>query len=370
MKIGIDARLLNETGIGRYIRNLILELSNVDQKNTYVVFLNSQSADSFALPNNRWKKVVVDAHWHSIKEQFMMPKICAREHLDILHVPYFNIPILYQGKIVVTMHDLTTLKYPTGKASTLPPFLYGLKLFALKVLLSVGLRKAVEIISVSNTTKQEVLHYFLLPEQKITVTYEGVDEKIIHMDTKIAPSLFSYPYILYVGNAYPHKNLNILVDAFVKIHAQNPSLHLVFVGPDDYFYTQLKNRVLQLPIQPYIQFFGYANDLSLQILYSHAETLVFPSLSEGFGLPALEALYNGVPVACSNISVFHEILGDNVTYFSPRDSTNMAAQILSSIHNKNSISDSVRKKLAEKFNWKVMAIETLHVYEKSMQKSL
>ena len=118
MKIGIDARLVNETGVGRYVRNLIAELGKIDDKNSYVVFLRKSAFDSFALPNARWTKRLADIPWHSVTEQLFMPAIFNSEHLDLLHVPYFNVPLFYFGKFIVTIHDLTILHFDTGKATT------------------------------------------------------------------------------------------------------------------------------------------------------------------------------------------------------------------------------------------------------------
>src|SRR3989344_5912882 len=117
MKIGIDARLINETGVGRYIRNLINVLARIDRINSYIVFVRD---DSWNPPNERWEKRIIDIPWHSISEQLIFPWLLIKEHLDLVHIPYFNVPIFYPGKFVVTIHDLTILHFDTGKATTLP----------------------------------------------------------------------------------------------------------------------------------------------------------------------------------------------------------------------------------------------------------
>jgi glycosyltransferase involved in cell wall biosynthesis len=154
MRIGIDARLMNETGVGRYIRNLISELKKIDKKNEYIIFRNN-------IP------------WHSFAEQIRMPLLYYRAHLDLLHVPYFNVPFLYFKKFIVTIHDLTILHFDTGKASTLPYVMYKLKRFAYYLLLLKAIHWSEKIIAVSHTTKQEILdHFDVLPEH-IEVIYEG-----------------------------------------------------------------------------------------------------------------------------------------------------------------------------------------------------
>lgn len=173
MKIGIDARLINETGVGRYIRNLISELGKIDKTNTYVIFLRKNSYNFFRSPNARWEKRLADVPWHSVAEQLFMPAIFNREHLDLLHVPYFNVPLFYFGKFVVTIHDLTILHFDTGKASTLPYIFYKIRRIGYHLELLKALSWAEKIIAVSETTKKEILdHFDVLPEH-VTVIYEG-----------------------------------------------------------------------------------------------------------------------------------------------------------------------------------------------------
>jgi glycosyltransferase involved in cell wall biosynthesis len=171
MKIGIDARLIKETGVGRYIRNLIRELALLDTTNTYVVFVRRD--DDFVPPNSRWSKRIANVPWHSIMEQLRMPTIFYREKLDLLHVPYFNVPLLYFKKFIVTIHDLTILHFNTGKASTHPFLLYQLRRFGYYIELLKALFWSEKIIAVSQTTKQEILNHFDIVPENIEVIYEG-----------------------------------------------------------------------------------------------------------------------------------------------------------------------------------------------------
>ena len=175
MKIGIDGRLINETGVGRYIRNLIRELARIDKTNNYVVFVLD---NSWVPPNERWEKRIIDVRWHSVAEQLIIPWVLMKEHLDLVHIPYFNVPIFYPGKFIVTIHDLTILHFDTGKATTLPIFFYKVRRLGYYLALTVGLRRAQKIIAVSKTTKQEIVDHFQIDPNKILVTYEGVDKKI------------------------------------------------------------------------------------------------------------------------------------------------------------------------------------------------
>jgi len=173
MKIGIDARLIGETGVGRYIRNLIAELGKIDRTNSYIVFLRKNAFDAFELPNAGWKKRLADVPWHSIAEQLFMPAIFNREHLDLLHIPYFNVPLFYFGKFIVTIHDLTILHFDTGKATTLPYVFYKFRRLGYYISLMKAIFWSEKVIAVSQTTKCEILDHFDVPREHIEVIYEG-----------------------------------------------------------------------------------------------------------------------------------------------------------------------------------------------------
>lgn len=356
MRIGIDARLIEETGVGRYIRNLLRTLGEIDRSNEYVIFLRKKSFGSFVLPNPRWTKVLAEVQWHTLAEQIVMPTVFRNAHLDLVHIPYHNAPIFYSGAMVVTIHDLTILHFNTGKATTLPQSLYQLKRLGYWLELWIGLRKAKKIIAVSEATKREIIDHFHIDPPKITVTYEGVDDKISNIQYPISNKkrLIEDPYFLYVGNAYPHKNLETLLLAF-----KSSNKKLVLVGNDDFFYRRLREIVRSESVI----FFGPANDAQLANLYRNAKALVFPSLMEGFGLPALEALSLGCPVVASDIPVFHEILGDNATYFDPKDPEDIRA----SLNRIKKPTQETHQKILATYSWQRMAKETLNIYERSIR---
>lgn len=161
-------------------------------------------------------------------------------------------------------------------------------------------------------------------------------------------------YFLYVGNAYPHKNLEVLLESFKDIHGAK----LVLVGKDDYFYKRLKQTDLVRSLKGRVVFKTSVSDGDLNTLYKGAQAFVFPSLMEGFGLPALEALANGCPVIVSDIPVFHEILGSSAAYFDPRDVSGLT-KILSAVIQKR---PHVNTEIVNNYSWKKMAEETLRVY--------
>lgn len=362
MRIGIDCRLWNETGVGRYIRNLVSSLAELDtHNNEYILFMKREEYDSFVTPGNNFRKHLTNIHWHSFLEQTLFLKHLYQANLDLVHFPYFSFPILYTRPFVITIHDLILFHYPTGKASQLPMPLYNLKLTAYKQLMRHAAVYAKKIIAVSHATKEEIISQLHAKPEKIVVTYEGV------MDSSqftVRSSPLKNPYFLYVGNAYPHKNLDKLLKAFAEFSKEISRVDLVLVGKQDYFYEELKRKLLFFRIERSVNILQNVSDEELIALYKNAIALVLPSLMEGFGLPTVEAMANHCLVAVSDIPAFREICGDAAVYFDPTDRESIR-QTLKRIYFEsesfipNKICGMERAKI---FSWKKMAEETLQVY--------
>lgn len=169
MRIGIDARLWNETGVGRYIRALFRYLPK-DQE--FVWFLGQREYDTLETPE-KWKKVLATPHWHTINEQIVMPFLYYKEGLDLLHVPYVNFPVLYFGKTISTIHDLIPDHYRTGRATTLPFWFYPIKKFGYHFLVWVATVRAKKILTLSNDSKSEIINHYSADPDKINVIYEA-----------------------------------------------------------------------------------------------------------------------------------------------------------------------------------------------------
>jgi glycosyltransferase involved in cell wall biosynthesis len=369
MKIGIDGRLWNESGVGRYIRNLVKNLKKIDKNNNYVLFvlekdLKQVRSELFprdeAARDRRWKIVKANIKWHTVEEQKSFPKILEKEKLDLVHFPYFSIPVFYKGPYVITIHDLIIDHFPTGKASTLSYPFYNFKLIGYKYVIAKASDNARKIITVSKTTKKEIVDHLKIDQSKIEVIYEAVDDKI--------SSKFSFArkkHFLYVGNAYPHKNLNNLILAFEKF--SHKGISLVLVGKEDYFYKRLKEKVGKMRLEKKIIFRDNVSDEELSGLYKSAIALVMPSLMEGFGLPALEAMANRCLVLASDTPALKEICGKNAFFFDPEDpekiykKINFAYLNRSNRKTKNMIERAFNE--SQKFSWKKVAKETLEVYK-------
>lgn len=359
MRIGIDVRLQNESGVGRYIRNLVKYLKQIDKKNVYIL-------------------LDPDVRWHTFKEQIMMPYILLKKKLDLVHFPYFNVPILYPGKFVVTIHDLTIGHFDTGRASTLNPLLYKIKRLGYRFVMSNAIKRAEKVMVPTNTVRKDILQNYNIASEKIVVIYEGVDKDLKDQSAKLKNTgklrkqLQPKHYFLYVGNAYPHKNLELLILGFrqiltkktISLNLSKDPIRLVLVGKKDYFYKRLKNKARDLGLKDEIVFTGFLGDNELSWLYQNAIALVLPSFREGFGLPALEAIQNGCLVLASDIPALREVCEDAAVYFNPKSIENIVHSMKEIIQYPDRYRDKVEqgKKRTAQFSWEKTAQETLKIY--------
>ena len=374
MRIGIDARFFGPIGkgLGRYTQKLIENLEKIDNENQYFVFLRKENFNEYQSKNKNFQKVLADYQWYTLTEQLKMPLLLNKFNLDLVHFPHFNVPFFYRKKFVVTIHDLILLQFPTVRGTTLNPIFYKIKFWCYKFVIWSAIRRAEKVITVSNFTKNELLKYYKkdLWEEKITVTYEaGSDSAEIDQNnqTKSIEVLQKYgiikPYLLYVGNAYPHKNLERMILAFADMNTKQ-KCQLVLVGKADYFYNRLKKLVKKEKIKGVI-FLGQVSDEILDIIYGQAKTYVFASLYEGFGIPPLEAMGKKVPVISSDHPCMKEILGDSAYFFNGWENKSIS-EAMEKIMKDDKLRESLVEKglnQTKKYSWEEMAAETLSIYE-------
>lgn len=365
VKIGIDARLWNETGVGRYIRNLVVNLQEIDKQNDYILFVLSKDKEIIQshISNPKFHIKIADIRWHSLKEQMQFGNILKKEQLDLVHFPYFSVPVVYNRPFVVTIHDLILHHFPTGKASTLPSPLYWAKHAAYKGVVALAAKNAKKIITVSYATAKEIADDLHMSDEKIVVTYEGVDRNLQVKQHEESEG----GYFLYVGNAYPHKNLERLLHGFrIFKTTDRKDIKLLMVGKKDYFYRGLTKQVIALGLEDDVIFKHTVDDEELASLYVHAEALVVPSLMEGFGLPGLEAMNNNCLVLASDIPSLKEIYDQAAIYFdpySPKAIANVLTNVVSMNNKEKSVFLQNGQEQVKKYSWKQMAAQTLKVYE-------
>jgi len=361
MKIALDARMLNESGIGRYIRNLIKELQKVDSENEYFVLLLEKDFNSLKL-NENFKKVLADIRWYGLAEQIRLPSIINKLKPDLVHFPHFNVPIFFKGKFVVTIHDLIHQHFQMRRATLHDPLTYKVKQIGYKVIFKNAIKKSEKILVPSNYVKNLLTYDWGVKNEKIVVTPEAVDDKIIEKSQILLKRLnIRQPYIFYVGNAHPHKNVEGLIRVFRELRGKYQYLQLVLAGGDHYFWQRVRKDFQD----PNIIYTGTVSDEELVALYKGAKAFVMPSFEEGFGIPLLEAMACGCPVVSSNAGALQEVGGNAAIYFDPHNLEDMEDKIDKVLSDEKLREDLIAKGLKryKQFNWEKLARQTLEVYQ-------
>ena len=375
-KIGIDARFYSEAGVGRYIKNLLYYLQKLDHINEYYILFRKKDFEVINFSSPNFHPVLADIPWYGVAEQVQLPNILYSLKLDLVHFPHFNIPVFYNGKFIVTIHDLIHQKFKMNRATTHDPITYFIKHKAYNFAFSTALKKSEKVITVSDYVEEELIKTWKVKREKIVVTKEGVEENLIENEKKVAKKEIDEtlqkfgikpPFIFYVGNAHPHKNVEGLIKAFMQLKTgfrasrnDNANLQLVLSGKDHYFWQRIKEEYSDKDII----FTGFVSDEELVALYKSCTVYTVPSFEEGFGIPLLEAMALQTPVVASNTSATPEIGGDAALYFNPKDPNDIADKISQVLN-----SEKLRKELIEKgekrvkeFSWKKMVEQTLEVY--------
>lgn len=358
-KLGIDARLYGQTGVGVYLRNLIHYLQMIwKEEHQVYVYVLPQDESVVHLNHENFTKRVVPYRWHTIEEQTSFLSRLNKDSLDLMHFTYFSYPVMYKKKFIATIHDLTPLLFKTGRASTQNPLLYELKYQFFKYILTSQVKNAAHIITPTETIRNRLTEtYGQQYAAKITSIYEGVDYLLQETkENKNLKSQFKKPFFIYVGNFYPHKNIENLVKAFKDVKEE---VDLVLVGPNDFFASRIKTIVSEIHQEERIRMYNNATREDAVFFYKNAVGLIHPSLSEGFGLPIIESVYFNLPIIASDIPVFNEILGDTFTKFDPRSVQNITETINTFLEKK---SRTHYKNLLEKFSFAHMTGETYKLY--------
>jgi len=368
-RIGIDARLLYQTGVGVYLRNLLLHLTKIKDDSVEIVVFAKQSEwnrfiNEYSLHPTFYILQPCSVTWHSFSEQIVFLRQLYGAKLDIVHFPYFSWPVLYFGPFVSTIHDTILLKHATGRATTLPVVWYYIKSLVFRFVFWQQVMRSKTVFVPSNAVASELEEYYPNIKGKIVVTHEGVDE-VFAKSVSQKPqdmNLQEKSYLLYVGNCYPHKNVEILLKAISQSKEQrvgSKGVLLVLVGPKSIFADNLREKFKA--IEDNILWLHDVKTTELKWLYVNAKALVFPSKAEGFGLPILEALSVGCPLILSDIPVFHEVAGENAIYFDSGKAEYLSTMLSNSLNNTTSLAGS---SVADDFSFEKMAEITVSYYKK------
>ncbi len=358
-KIVIDARELR-TSTGRYVERLLNYLQEVDTdlSHRYIVLLKPKDMESWTPKSKRFTKVACRYKEFTFGEQLGFAWQLYSLNASLVHFPMVQQPILYQRKAVTTMQDLTTLRFSNPSKNQL---IFRFRQRVYRWVNLIAARKSKAIITPTEFVKDDVAKFTHTNSRKITVTYEAGDS--IDAKAEPIPELENVQYIMYVGRPTPHKNLERLIEAYAVLKEKHPDLHLVLAGKTDRLFKRHASTVEKLGLTD-VHFTGFISDGRLRWLYENTAAYVFPSLSEGFGLPGLEAMSHKAPVVSSNATCLPEVYGDAAHYFDPLDTDDMVRGI-----NDVLAKPELRKKLVAngtkqvgKYSWKRMAEQTLAVY--------
>ena len=360
----LDARTATPhfPGIGRYVSNLaeaMVPQLGGDERLTVL----ERPGYPVELPDHpATQSVVVNASPFSLRQQRVVPRVLREVGGDLYHSPYYLMPYRLGIPSILTVHDLIPLLFPEY-SSWRARWLF-------RRMTAMALRASTRTIAVSHATRQDVLTYFAAPPDQITAIPEAADPHFFLQPESAVHNLRQRydlwdPFVLYVGSNKPHKNLVRLVEAWAEVTPSFPHITLVIAGSWISTYPEARTRAEQLDLSNRaVRWLGPLSEKDLPALYGAATLFVFPSLYEGFGLPVIEAMACGAPVACSRVSSLPEVVGDSALLFDPEHASSIAEAIAQALGD-----DALRADLRERglhrvseFSWERTARETLELY--------
>ncbi len=369
MRIGIDARKMHDFGIGTYIRNLLRHLARIDQETEYVVLARPENCQAVAALGANFRTVSESSPTYSVVEQLRIPFALRRERVALFHAPHYVLPPLVRCRSVVTIHDCIHLMFPQYLPNRL-----ALKYAHTSIRLAA--RRATRVMTVSESSKRDILRFVNVPPEKIDVIYNAYDERfsVEPREEDVVRVRERYQlhdeFVLYAGNVKPHKNLERLIAAFHLVRDRGlDHLKLVVIGDEISKYTALRRAVHRHQLHKYVRFLGYMPEETLAVMYRLAGVFVFPSLYEGFGLPPLEAMASGTPVVTSNVSSLPEVAGDAAVLTDPYDPEAIADGIQRVLTDETLRADLRRRGLerAHQFSWEKSVRRVRAIYAEAVR---
>ncbi len=386
MRIGIDARFYGKAGPGRYTKSIVQHLEKVDAENEYIIFLTTEGYKEYQPSNRNFKKVLANHSWYSFDEQTRFLLKVIKLNLDLYYVPHFNIPVLYPGKIITAIPDMTMHKFSTRFSTTLPKWYFVIKKAVYKMVFWWAVFRSYKVIVPSQTVLDEFIKYIKgIPKSKYVLAYEGVDPDyfIKHQNPKEVLSKYGItrPFILYVGSMYEHKNVPGMIDMFrVLKNKYGFTGQFVMAGKKDMFATEIYEKIKADGLENDILLPAFhdtsapsdknivVSDLEVIALRQKALVYVIAAFTEGFSLTALEGMIHGLPAVISDIECHHEVYGDSVLYFDPHSAEDMAKKVYEMLTNKELRDGYIAKGYAQakKYDWAKTAEITLEVFKKAL----
>ena len=370
MRIAIDIRKINEFGVGTYIWNLVRNLAGIDERNDYLLVGSQRNFHELGpLPPN-FKQLYQPEENGLWRDNISIPFDLHRQRLDVVHIPHHEAPFFTPSKLVVTIHDCVHLLFPQEDSSNFGNYRSYLRTKRV-------VHAAQHVLAVSRSTKDDLINIFDLPDSKISVVHNALDERFAftHTPGERKQVLERYqlkdPFVLYSGKIRPHKNVHRLIEAFAVLKNElgdsdrYKNLKLIIIGDELSKHQYLRLTVIRSGAQQDVRFFGFVPYPILRVFYQSAQLFAFPSLYEGFGLPPLEAMANRAPVLASNTSSLPEVLEDAAVLVNPENVFDIARGMKLILSD-----DAVRQRLIQKgleqvakFSWKLAAQKILERYQ-------
>jgi glycosyltransferase involved in cell wall biosynthesis len=366
LRIAIDARKIRDYGIGTYLRNLLRHLSRLDSQTEYILLCRADDSAAMDEVGKNFRAIPEPAKPYSVREQLRIPLDLRRERIDLFHAPHYVLPPLTPCKSVVTIHDCIHLRFPQYLPSRLG-YAYA------RSSMWMATHRANRVLTVSEASKRDILRYFHIPERRIDVIYNAIDDRLgeTPQPDEIERVRDRYqlnaPFVLYAGNIKPHKNLERLIEAFYMLR-QDPDLthvKLLIIGDEISKYATLRRAVHRYKLHKHVRFFGFVPDKTLAVLYRLARVFVFPSLYEGFGFPPLEAMASGTPVITSNVSSLPEVVGDAALLIDPMDAAAIA-QAMRRVLMDSELREELRQRglrRVKEFSWERSVRRVREIYD-------
>ncbi|HAM00793.1 MAG TPA: hypothetical protein DCQ30_00970 [Acidimicrobiaceae bacterium] len=369
MRIVIDGRGMNWPGIGRYIDRLLGELANLDDQNEYIVLVREDDPDAWVPPGPNFTARVADFRPYRWAEQVVLRRELHELAPDLVHFTHFNMPWAYSGAFVLTVYDLTMLRFASHCDTSLSRRVgHGAKRALARSWMAHGARRATRVTTLSQHTADDLSRAFDVRPERIRVTYAGTDSPTGAGEAVPAVE-GGPPFLLYVGSSFPHKNLATLLAAMELLGPEN-ELRLVLAGPQDECAEVFRRRAEASTVGPRVVFAGRVDDHQLTWLYRNASVLVQPSLAEGFGLTGVEAMAHGLPVVAARASCLPEIYGEAASYFDPLDPGALAGAIRTVLRDpaRRSALASAGTQRVKRYSWRATAAATLQCYREAVER--
>jgi glycosyltransferase involved in cell wall biosynthesis len=366
-KIAIDARKYFDYGIGSYIQNLASVLSSMHTTHEFTLIASAADIGNFEAPAG-WRKQRSDYPKYSLGEFAFLGRNALASGAELFHEPHYTLPSGLKGRSVVTIHDLTHLKAPQ--------YFSILQRGYAAMMMRHAVGNAGAIIAISQKTKDDILEAFHLDEDSVTVVYLGVRPVFRQLeDRNSIKSLrvtrgLQKPFVLFVGNVKPHKNIPALLSAFAQVHATVHNLDLVFAGSSCLSDPSLAEQARALGITGAIRDLNRVTESELVAAYNAAEVVVLPSFNEGFGYPPLESMACGTPVVVSSGGALPEVVGDAAIIIDPLRPDELAEAIRTTLEDSQKRATLIErgKKRAAAFSWQKTGEQTLTIYEKVLDR--